>query len=169
HPEALSPGAALDRGWCLMDLDRPVEAAAVFEVALRSTAAATRRDAAYGAALAYLRAGLTDRAAVAITQAEQSESRVREVQAAILAQRATSAYADGRYREAILALDERARIVRGEQNDLMMIRGYSHLELGQLLAARAIFEAVAATGHPDAIQALANVENLSTISMEPAR
>ena len=54
----LSPAAALDRGWCLMDVNRPLEAVSAFEAALRSGSERIRSDAAYGQSLAYLRAGL---------------------------------------------------------------------------------------------------------------
>ncbi len=64
NPARLSPQAALTRGWCLMDLNRPLEAAESFEVALQAPALQMREDAAYGQSLAYLRAGLTNKAAV---------------------------------------------------------------------------------------------------------
>ncbi|MGV8841138.1 MAG: cellulose synthase [Bauldia sp.] len=160
NPESLSPAAALSRGWCLMDLDRPTEAAAAFGVALRSSSASTRSDAAYGQSLAYLRLGVTDRAAIAATQGEMTPARADEVQANILAQRAVAAYQDGRYAEALRILDERARIA-GEQNDLMIIRGYGYMYMGNLAAARSVFGMLANAGVPDARDGLAEVERRS--------
>ncbi|MCC6734500.1 MAG: cellulose synthase [Bauldia sp.] len=164
NPESLSPAAALNRGWCLMDLDRPTEAAAAFGVALRSSSAATRSDAAYGQSLAYLRLGVTDRAAIAATQGEMTAARADEVQANILSQRAVAAYQDGRYAEAIRILDERARIA-GEQNDLMIIRGYSYMYMGNLGAARSIFGMLANAGFPDARDGLAEVERRGAVAV----
>jgi len=165
NPETLSPAAALSRAWCLMELNRPTEAAAAFGVALRSTSAATRSDAAYGQSLAYLRLGVTDRAAIAATQAEMTPARADEVQANILSQRAVAAYQDARYSEALRILDERARIA-GEQNDLMIIRGYSYMYMGNLVAARWVFGMLANAGVPDARPGLAEVERRSSIFIE---
>ena len=61
-----------------------------------------------------------------------------------LSQQATAAYTDGRYVEAILALDERARHAP-EQTDLMMLRGWCYYKLGRYPDARRIFQAVALT------------------------
>lgn len=154
---SLSPESALRRGWCLMDLNRPAEAAIAFEIALLSTNARTREDAAYGAALANLRSGVTDRASVAAAAAPMSQKRQAELTLNILSQQATAAYADGRYVEAILALDERARHAP-EQTDLMLLRGWSYYKLGRYPDARRIFQAVALTGVPEATQGLAAVQ-----------
>ena len=155
NPVGLSPEAALARGWCLMDLNRPIEAAAAFEVALRGRGQ-TGSDAAYGQSLAYMRAGLTDRAAVAATQAPLSAGRSAEISAALLAARANAAYQNGRYVETILALDERARFAP-EQNDLMVLRGYAYLNLVRYGDAERIFRAVARTGNRDAMRGLSDL------------
>lgn len=154
---SLSPESALRRGWCLMDLNRPAEAAIAFEIALLSTSARTREDAAYGATLANLRTGVTDRASVAASAAPMSKKRQAELNLSILTQQATAAYADGRYVEAILALDERARHAP-EQTDLMMLRGWSYFKLGRYPDAKRIFSAVALTGVADAQNGLAAVQ-----------
>lgn len=151
-PEGLSPAAALSRGWCLMEINRPIEAAAAFEVALRGRGQ-TRSDAAYGQALAFMRAGLTDRAAVAATKAPLGGGRGAEINAALLAARANAAYQNGRYVETILALDERARFAP-EQTDLMVLRGYAYLNLVRYADAERIFRAAAGTGNRDAMRGL---------------
>ena len=133
---SLSPSAALNRGWCLMDLNRPVEAAVAFEIALGSSSVKTREDAAYGASLANLRSGVTDKASVASAAAPMSRKRQTELNLGILSQQASAAYADGRYVEAIMALDERARLAP-EQTDLMVLRGWSYFKLGRLADAQA--------------------------------
>ncbi|WP_407722186.1 tetratricopeptide repeat protein [Neorhizobium petrolearium] len=152
----LSSDQALARGWCLMDLNRPIEAAAAFEVALQSRTQRVREDAAYGQSLAYLRLGLTSKAAVAATKAPQSSQRAVELQVAILADYAISAFDAGRYREALIYLDQRSEL-RPESADLTILRGYSYMNLDRPRDALRIFEAVAATGNRDASRGMADV------------
>lgn len=92
-------------------------------------------------------------------------ARADEVQANILSQRAVAAYQDARYSEALRILDERARIA-GEQNDLMIIRGYSYMYMGNLQAARWVFGMLANAGVPDARPGLAEVERRSSIVIQ---
>jgi len=155
-PQTLSPDGALTRGWCLMDINRPLEAAAAFERGLLSRSEAAKSDAAYGQSLAYLRAGLADKAAVAASKARQRQSRQIELDTALLASRATDSFTAGRYNEALLALDQRARIAP-ERNDLMVLRGYAYLNLNRLSDAQQVFEAVAATGSKDGLRGMATV------------
>jgi cellulose synthase operon protein C len=145
NPRNLSSGAALTLGWCLMELNRPLEAVAAFDHAIETGSATTREEAGYGKTLAYLRKDLTSEAAIAAAQAPQTSTRRVELQATILAQRAVAAYRDGRYTETILMLGERSRIVP-EQNDLMLIKGWSYLKLGRYQDAERIFRAVQRTG-----------------------
>jgi tetratricopeptide (TPR) repeat protein len=144
-PRNLSAGAALTLGWCLMGLNRPLEAVAAFDQAIETGSAAMREEAGYGKTLAYLRKDMTAEAAIAAAQAPQTSPRRVELQATILAQRAVAAYRDGRYAETILMLGERNRIVP-EQNDLMLIKGWSYLKLGRYQDAERIFRAVQRTG-----------------------
>ena len=139
-----------------MEVDRPFEASKAFARAIEIGGGRTRTDAAYGKSLADLRSGLTKEAAVAAAEAPQPVGRQIELTVAILAQRANAAYADGRYMETILALDERARIAP-EQNDLLVLRGFAYFKLGRLRDAQRIFQAVADTGYPDAMKGLAAV------------
>lgn len=157
-PRNLSPGDALSRGWCLMDLNRPLEAATAFEVALASSLQSAREDAAYGQSLAYLRLGLTSKAAVAAAKAPLSRQRASELQTAILSDRATAAFDAGRYREALMFLDQRAQFQR-ERIDLMVLRGYAYMNLKMYGDANRVFEAAAATGNRDALRGLADVRN----------
>jgi cellulose synthase operon protein C len=155
-PRQLAPEQALTRGWCLMDLNRPLEAAQAFEVGSQSASQAARSDAAYGQSLAYLRVGLIDRAAAAATAAPQTNARAVELQSAILSDRAVNAFKAGRYREALIALDQRAQIVP-EQTDLMSIRGYAYINVGRRADAMRIFEALANLGNRDGLRALADL------------
>ncbi|TCL68160.1 cellulose synthase [Rhizobium sp. BK251] len=157
-PQKLQPGDALGRGWCLMDLNRPTEAASAFEVALRSSSSTVRQEAAYGQSLAYLRLGLTSNAAVSAAKAPQTRQRAAELQIAILTDRATAAFGAGRYRETLLFLDQRSQF-ENERVDLMVLRGYAYMNLKMLNDARRVFEAAAATGNTDAMRGLADVRN----------
>ncbi|MGO4436745.1 tetratricopeptide repeat protein [Rhizobium sp. RAF56] len=154
-PAKLSPAVAVPRGWCLMEVNRPVEAAAAFEVGLRSEQAQARQDAAYGLSLAYLRLGLTSQAAVAATRAPLSAERSLELQSNILSDRAANAFAAKRFRESIQFLDQLAQI-RPERVDLMVMRGYAYLGLKRFADAIRIFEAAAATGNHAAITGLSD-------------
>lgn len=155
-PESHQPAAALERGWCLMNMNRPLEAVAFFEVAMRSGNDGIRRDAAYGQSLGYLRAGLVGKAAVSAAKAPQDAKRSAELQSAILADRAVAAFDGGRYRETILYLDQLAQL-RTERVDLMVLRAYAYKNLNRRADARRLFEAAAATGHRDAIRALGDM------------
>ncbi|MGR9168825.1 cellulose synthase [Rhizobium sp. KDH_Rht_773_N] len=156
----LRPGEALARGWCLMDINRPMEAVAAFEAALASPVRREREDAAYGQSLAYLRAGLSNSAAVAATKAPQNRDRASELQVAILADRALAAFEGRRYRETLIYLDQRAQLQQ-ERVDLMVLRGYSYMNLKMYGDATRVFEAAAATGNRDATRGLADVRSIT--------
>jgi len=148
NPTGLSGDAALTRGWCLMEINRPLEAVAAFDQAIAAGSGRTREEAAYGKSLAYLRKNLTSEAAIAAAEAPQTRSRQVELGASILTQRALAAYRDKRYVETLLALSERARLVP-EQNDLLLIRGWSYFNLGRYKDAEQVFRAVQRTGHSE--------------------
>lgn len=151
---SLSAGAALNHGWCLMDLNRPAQAVDHFTRALQSGSESTRSQAAYGLSLAYIRLGLADEAAIAAAAAPITNRQAVELEIAILTQKATSAYDIGDYRRALDALDARARYAP-ERNDLLTLRGWSYYHLRRYREAERIFAAVAATGYGDAVAGLA--------------
>jgi tetratricopeptide (TPR) repeat protein len=148
NPNGLSGGAALTRGWCLMEINRPLEAVAAFDQAITTGSTRIREEAAYGKSLAYLRKNLTSEAAVAAAEAPQTRTRQVELGASILTQRALAAYRDGRFVETLVALSERARLVP-EQNDLLLIRGWSYFRLGRYRDAERVFRAVQQTGYSE--------------------
>lgn len=154
NPETLSAQGALQHGWCLMEVNRPAEAAKAFAVALKVGEPTIRSDAAYGQSLAYLRMGLTDNAAVSATKSSMDRQKATELQVAILTDRALAAYRNKHYEEALILLDQRARYA-SERIDLMVIRGYAYLNMNRYGEAVRIFEASAATGNPDAVRGLA--------------
>lgn len=153
NAELLTPSSALSRGWCLMNINRPMEAVEAFGVALNNSDAKSREEAAYGQSLAYLRAGLANNAAVAATKAPMNHQRAAELQVAILSDRALAAFSAKRYQEALLYLDQRAQLQQ-ERTDLMVLRGYSYLNLKMYDDAERIFTAVAATGSRDGSRGL---------------
>ena len=155
-PRTLHPNNALNRGWCLMDLNRPLEAAEAFEVALLGANTKTREDAAYGQSLAYLRAGLSSKAAVSASKSPMSQERVVELQRAILADKAIAAFDSDRPREAILVIDQLKQF-GPERTDLMVMKGYAYLKLKRYGEAKQIFEALAATGDKEGLKGLAIV------------
>ena len=155
-PSGLSPQQALGRGWCLMNINRPMEAAEAFAVALKGTGQ-TREDAAYGQSLAYLRLGLSDKAAISATATQQNKQRSAELSVALLSAQATGAYDQGRWVETIMALDQRARIAP-ERIDLMVLRGYAYMKLRRFNDADRVFRAAAATGNRDALRGISAVK-----------
>ncbi|WP_244631110.1 cellulose synthase [Aureimonas sp. ME7] len=153
EPSTLSPDASMARGWCLLNLNRSLEAAAAFESAARRGNGRTRQDSAYGESLAYLRLGVSDRAAIAASRAPQPVQRRNELNIAILSARATSAFEAKRPVEALQALDERARIAP-ERLDLMVLRGYAYLELRRYADAERVFSAVSRSGSSEGARGL---------------
>ncbi len=158
HVATLSADAALARGWCLMERDRPLEAVGAFDVALEKGGPKVREDAAYGKSLAYLRENLTDAAAVAATEAPLTGPRQAELTVELLTRRALEAFDAGRWTDAIMNLDRRARLAP-EQTDLMMLRAYAYRNIGHRADARRIFEALALAGVADARAGIAALEN----------
>lgn len=150
---SLSASAALGHGWCLMELNRPAQAAEHFARALQSGSERVRTDAAYGQSLAFIRLGLPNEAAVAAAAAPVSGARALELEVAILTQQATSAYDLGDYARAISLLDARAAYA-AERNDLLTLRAWSYYHLKRYREAQRIFSAVAATGYGDAVGGL---------------
>ena len=157
RPESATGGVGMAQAWRLMQLDRPTEAAAAFRAVLTSGAAKDRQDAAYGLSLANLRLGLTSAAEISASAAPQTDAHVSEIGLAILTQRIRAAYNAGNYSDALIGLDARARIAP-EQTDLMMLRGWSYYHLLRYEEAVRLFEAVAASGHDEALSALGVVK-----------
>ena len=142
----LSAQDATARGYCLLELKRPIEAAEAFELA---QLAARRNngdvaDAVYGASLAAIATNLTDQAALAATGAPLSRPRRTELQTGILTQRAVAANLAEQPIDTLYYLDQRNRIAP-QQKDLMILQGYAYLNSGNTKAADRIFRAVDAT------------------------
>jgi hypothetical protein len=148
-----SGGSGIAQAWCLMQLNRPSEAAVAFRAALATGTTKVRQDASYGLSLANLQLGLTSDADIAASASPQTNRRVQEMGLAILTQRIRAAYTAGNYADALIDLDVRARAAP-EQTDLMMLRGWSYYHLQRFDEAAQVFEAVAASGNDEALSAL---------------
>lgn len=153
-----SPEAAVARGWCLLGLNRPIEAAAAFSIGQQSLTDNVRRDAAYGQSLAYIRAGMTDHAAAAAAAAPQTAARSIELQTAMLSAQAVTAFDAGHFTRALFALDERARIAP-ERVDLLVLRGYAYLGLRRFDDAERVFRAAAGSGDKEGVRGLAALKD----------
>ncbi|WP_108658754.1 hypothetical protein [Acuticoccus kandeliae] len=140
---SLSAADATARGYCLLQLQRPVEAAQAFQLAKVKSRLGTSQfgDAVYGSALAAIANNATDEAAIAATGAPLSRPRRTELQIGILTQRAIAANRDGRYVEALYFLDQRSRIAP-LQKDLMLLQGYAYQNAGDFKSAAKIFKAI---------------------------
>lgn len=124
------------RSWCNMNMERPIEALVGFrEVAERVKDPVVRRDAAYGAALAYLARGLTNEAAVIAASTDFTLDQRRGVEARILDQRAVLAFDNGEYLHAVAYLDALENLTGGMRHDLDMLRGWAMLRGGRRVEA----------------------------------
>ncbi|WP_246252207.1 hypothetical protein [Ancylobacter pratisalsi] len=148
-----SAGAALARGWKLMELNRPIEAVPEFDYAIKYGKGRTAEDAAYGKSLAYMRKGMTNAAQVAALETPQNPRRSLQLTADITAQRAYEFYRDGRYVEAIISLDEHARLAP-EQQDMMLLRAWCYYQLRDFQSSRRIFRALSAQGNVKASEGI---------------
>ncbi len=129
-------GEALRSGWCLMELDRPREAAIAFAAAGESSGTAT--DAAYGRALADLRARRTRGAVAAAGAGALTPAHRREVGLAALSQTAAASFDQGRYDDTLAALDQRQAFTP-EPRDLAVLRAWSAYHTGNRESAHALF------------------------------
>jgi cellulose synthase operon protein C len=143
-PASLSAPSALAFGWCLMELERPYDAAVYFERAM-SGDSKTASEAGYGAALAYLRKGMTTEAASVLRRASLTSKRASEIQTAILSQQAVNAFDQRQYEQTLALLDQRGAFAP-ENIDLMVIRGWAYYQLGRMASAEKVFRRVLQTG-----------------------
>lgn len=155
--------AALARGWCLLNLKRPVEAAAAFDAAIRTSSGRVAEDAVSGKVYAQLQRGLTAEAGIAASTAPVSRKRRAELSAAILADRFYAAYDAKEYNRALITLQDRARYAP-EGVDMMTLRGWSYFNLGRYDDARRVFEAVVrANGSAEARGGLAAIKDATRL------
>jgi len=156
-----SPAAALQRGWCLLQLKRPAAAAEAFDVAMRNGSGQVAADAAAGKTYAKLQQGLTAEAGVAAASAVLPPERRNEFSALLLSERFFAQYDAKDYNAALVTLTERARYAP-ETLDLMLMRGWSYFNLGRYDDAAKMFQAVyRANGSPQAMSGMAAIRDIT--------
>lgn len=138
---ATSGAAAVQQGWCLLNLKRPVAAAKAFEAARRSGNPQVAADAAAGLAYAKIQQGLTTEAGAAASSADLPPARRKELSALLLSERFYAQYDNRDFNGALVTLSERARYAP-ETTDLMLMRGWSYFNLGRFDDASHVFQAL---------------------------
>jgi tetratricopeptide (TPR) repeat protein len=138
---ALGAGDEQIKGWCLLGLGRPQEAAIAFDRALAGSHGKPREDAAYGKSLALLQNDQVQPAAAAAGSADLSPERREEIGVQVLSRRAYGAYEAQRYLETLELLDRRAQFAP-ETRDLMSLRAWSLKNIGRVDEAAKIFQSL---------------------------
>lgn len=157
---SVSADVELIRGWCYLGLNRVADARTSFGQALRGEGR-VRHDAAYGSALAALRAKLTDDAEAMITAYPLDAEKDREVRAEIYWQRARSAFDHKDFQGTLTALNARIKLV-DEPSDLSVLRAWAHYNMGNKPAAKAIFTRLnQAMADPEMMKGLAAIEEVT--------
>ncbi|MEQ9813782.1 MAG: hypothetical protein RLO50_13465 [Azospirillaceae bacterium] len=134
------PGARLVRAWCLFELDRPTEANMLFGQVIAATSdAGIRETAQFGEVLSLLRSNRLAEAGVAMRSVSLTPAQQRDIDAEILAQRATSAYAGNDFRETIRLVRARRDLGVTDRRDLNIIMAWSYYQTGQLAEAEDLF------------------------------
>lgn len=128
-----------ERGWCSLNLDRPMEALASFSaVAKGRVQASVARDSRYGMAMTFLNMKMSNEAAKISAATNFTPSQRVEVEHEVLVQRGLEAYRVKDYRRAIGYLDA-ADQIRGLNRGLGVVRAYAYLNSGQRREALAQF------------------------------
>lgn len=133
----LGADLSLIEGWCLMGLNRPVEAGLAFDRAMAGSGR-IREDAAYGKSLAAMAAGDVRGAVTTAMAGVNMPERRAEISAAALASEAKSHFDARDYAGALEALRRRAAVVT-ETSDLALLRGWCLWHLGDRSGARQLF------------------------------
>lgn len=153
-----SGSAALQRGWCLLGLKRPVAAAAAFDDALRTGTGQVAADAAAGKTYAKLQQGLTAEAGAAAASAPMPRQRRAELTTTLLAERFYALYDAKNFNAALVTLEERARYAP-ESTDLMMMRGWAYFNLARYDDARRVFKALQRAGYAQGLAGLTAIDD----------
>lgn len=131
-----------ERGWCSLNMDRPMEALASFSAVAKGRARAdVARDARYGMAMTYLDMNMSNDAAKISAATNFTPSQRVEVEHGVLVQRALEAYRVKDFRRTIGYLDA-ADNIRTLNRGLGVLRAYAYLNSGQRREALAQFTAM---------------------------
>ncbi|WP_176562592.1 outer membrane protein assembly factor BamD [Paracoccus liaowanqingii] len=137
---APSGGGSYQQAWQTYNMDRPMEAIAQFEAALRGRLDATqRRDAQYGMALSYLKMGMADNAARIAAGVDLTRTQRVDVERQILDQRGVAAYNRRDYRRAVEFFDAIEGLTGSLRRDLAVLRAYAYLNSNRQDRARQEF------------------------------
>ena len=138
QPQSLE--VAYERAWCVYNLERPLEALALFGAAASGLGGTVGRDARYGMALAYLKRNMTDSASQLAASTEFTLEQRRTVEGIILDQRGVRAYQQEDFQRAIMFFDGLEQLDGTLRRDLAILRAYAYLNLGDRATARREFQ-----------------------------
>jgi len=156
-----SGAAALQRGWCLLNLKRPAAAAEAFDAAMRSSTGQVAADAAAGKTYAKLQQGLTAEASAAATSANIPPARRNELSALLLSERFYAQYDQRDFSGALVTLSKRSSLAP-ETIDLMLMRGWSYYNLGRYDDASKVFTALyRVNGSSQALSGLTAIRDIT--------
>ena len=128
-----------ERGWCSLNLNRPMEALTSFSaVAKGRVTPSVARDSRYGMAMTYLNMKMSNEAAKVSAATNFTPTQRSEVEHEILVQRGLEAYGVKDFRRAIGYLDA-ADGIRPLNRGLGVLRAYAYLNSGQRRIALAHF------------------------------
>ena len=137
NPRSLN--VAYERAWCVYNLDRPLEALALFTLSARGLSGDVSRDASYGRALSMLKLNMTDAASNISSIINFTQHQRRTIEVTILDQRGVRAYQEENYAKAIIYFNGMESLGETLRRDLSIMRAYAYLNNGESLIARALF------------------------------
>lgn len=152
---------AYERAWCVYNLDRPMEALALFTAAAAGNLGGTvPRDSRYGMALAMLALDMTEGAARIAADTDFSVEQRLTIEGIILDQRGVRAYNEGDYASAITYFNGLEALENGLRRDLAILRGYAYMNAGNLMQAQREFQMLnSQLSTPDTREALRNLSS----------
>jgi hypothetical protein len=130
---------AYERAWCVFNLDRPLEALALFTAVADGLSGTVSRDARYGMALSMLQRNMTSAASRIAAETDFTIDQRRTIESTILEQRGVRAYQEGNYSQAITYFDGMETLVGILRRDLSIMRADAYLNIGDRATARTLF------------------------------
>jgi tetratricopeptide (TPR) repeat protein len=130
---------AYERAWCVFNLDRPLEALALFTAVADGLSGTVSRDARYGMALSMLQRNMTSAASRIAAETDFTIDQRRTIESTILEQRGVRAYQEGNYSQAITYFDGMETLVGILRRDLSIMLADAYLNSGDRATARTIF------------------------------
>jgi tetratricopeptide (TPR) repeat protein len=130
---------AYERAWCVFNLDRPLEALALFTAVADGLSGTMSRDARYGMALSMLQRNMTSAASRIAAETDFTIDQRRTIESTILEQRGIRAYQEGNYSQAITYFDGVKMLVGFLRRDLSIMRADAYLNSGDRATARTLF------------------------------